>query len=121
LYWQYVEPEQIGRAVYLQEYELTYRRLLSQARQECNCKFVLMEPFMFCNDRENRMFEGLRRYIEVVRRLADEFDAILAPLQSRIDEQIEQVPPERWSTDSVHPYVWAHAWIAERWFEGTGL
>ena len=121
LYWNYAEPEQIGRAVYPREYELTYRRLLSRATQECNCRFVLMEPFMFCSDRENRMFQGLRRYIEVLHRLADEFDAVLVPLQSRIDEQIEKVPPEKWSMDSVHPYVWAHAWIAQRWLEATSL
>jgi hypothetical protein len=23
--------------------------------------------------------------------------------------------------DMVHPYVWAHAWIAQQWFEATKL
>jgi len=76
---------------------------------------------MFCSDRENQMFKGLRRYIEIVHKLAEQFDGVLAPLQNRIDEQIKQVPPGKWSVDSVHPYVWAHARIAERWFEATGL
>jgi hypothetical protein len=76
---------------------------------------------MFCDDRENQMLKGLRTYIEVVHKLAEEFDAVLVPLQSRIDEQIKQVPPGKWSADSVHPYVWAHAWIAQRWLEAAGL
>ncbi|MHC4482241.1 MAG: SGNH/GDSL hydrolase family protein [Planctomycetota bacterium] len=121
LYWQYADSAGFARGVYPDEYELTYKRLLSQVRQRCNLQLVLMEPFMFCDDRENRMFEGLRAYIDIVRKLAKEFDAVLVSLQSRIDEQIKQVPPEKWSADSVHPYVWAHAWIAQCWLEATGL
>jgi lysophospholipase L1-like esterase len=103
------------------QYELTLRQLLSRAKKESNCQFVLVEPFMFCNDRENQMFQGLRMYIEVVHKLAAEFDAVLVPLQSCIDERLEQVPPQRWSDDCVHPYVWAHAWIAQRWLDATSV
>jgi len=121
LWRQHAEPERLPEAVYPEEYELTYRRLLLQAKQQCNFQLALMEPFMFCDDRENQMLKGLRAYIEIVHKLTEEFDAILVPLQSRIEDQIEQVPSEKWSTDSVHPYVWAHAWIAQRWLEVTGL
>ncbi len=51
------------------------------------------------------------RYIEVVHRIADDFDAVLVPLQKAIDERIKQVPPQKWSLDMVHPEIWAHAWI----------
>jgi hypothetical protein len=67
------------------------------------------------------MLEGLRMYIEAVHRLAAEFDAVLVSLQSRIDEQLSSVPQQKWSADFVHPYVWAHAWIAQRWIEATSL
>jgi len=108
-------------AVYADEYELTYRQLLSQAKKQCNCQLVLMEPFMFCNNPEYKMFKGLQSYIDIVDGLAEEFGAVLVPLQSEINKQIKQMPPEKWSLDSVHPYVWAHAWIAQRWLESTGL
>ena len=108
-------------AVYPQEYELTYRQLLSQVKQRFNSRLVLIEPFMFCNDLENKIFQELRVYIRIVHHLAKEFNAVLVPLQDRIDEQIKQTPPEKWSDDLVHPYTWAHAWIAQRWFEATGL
>jgi len=121
LWRQHAGPERLPEAVYLDEYELTYRRLLSSVSKQCNCRLVLMEHFMFSNNPRNPMFEGLRTYIQTVHKLAQEFDAVLVPLQSRIDEQIAQVPPEKWSADSVHPYVWAHAWIAQRWLEATGL
>jgi lysophospholipase L1-like esterase len=118
---QYSTPEKLPRAVYENEYEITYRQLLSQVKERCDCQLILMEPFMFCDDPENEMFKGLRCYIDIVERLANEFSAVLVPLQSEIDKQIEQVPSEKWSEDMVHPYLWAHAWIAHRWLQATGL
>ena len=117
LWRQYVGPERLPESVYPDEYQATYRHLLSQAKQKCNCQLVIMEPFMFCSDFKDPMFEGLRAYIEIVGKLAEDFDAVLVPLQGCIDKIIKQVPPERWSDDMVHPYLWAHAWIAQRWLE----
>ena len=121
LWRQHESPEELPDAVYPEEYESTYKELLSTAKQQCNCQLVLMEPFMFCDDDQDTMFKGLQTYIRTVRNIAEQFDAVLVPLQSRIDEQIKEVPGEKWSADSVHPYVWAHGWIAQRWLEAVGL
>jgi len=114
-------PEQVPNAVYPEEYEATYRDILSQAKAACNPQFVLMEPFMFCSAKDNKMFQGLPPYIEIVNRLASEFDAIVVPLQTHINKALKSVPSAKWSGDMVHPATWAHAWIAERWLEATGL
>ena len=121
LWRQHVEQERLVEAVYPEEFELTYRLLLSRAAEQCKCQIVLAEPFMFCNDPSNPMFEVLSTYIGIVHRLAEEFDAVLVPLQSELDRQLQTVTPLRWSNDSVHPYVWAHAWIAQRWLDATHL
>jgi lysophospholipase L1-like esterase len=113
-------PEQ-ARGLLPDEYELTYKRLLLCVKQTFDCQLVLMEPFMFCSDPADHIFELLQRYIEKVDGLAREFDAVLVPLQSLINEQIKIVEPQKWSADSVHPYVWAHAWIAKCWLQATGL
>jgi len=76
---------------------------------------------MFCRDAQNAMLEGLRGYIEIVHELAEEFDAVLVGLQSNVDKEILRVPAKRWSCDSVHPYLWAHAWMAQRRLEAAGL
>lgn len=104
-----------------QQYEITYDRLLQEARQRCGCQIVLMEPFLFSDDRFNPVREALESYIVAVRRLAERHDAILVPLQQRLDEQMAQVPPGRWSQDTVHPELWAHAWIAQQWLDATRL
>jgi len=118
--WYNHEVTRMPEAVCLEEYELTYRQLLLQAREKCGCKFILMEPFMFCNEAENSMLKGLRGYISIVHKLSDEFDAVLVRLQDGIDEKIPKVSPEKWSDDMVHPFVWAHAWIAQCWLNIIG-
>ena len=111
----------LDTAVLLDEYQLTYKRLLSLVKEKYNCRLILMEPFMFCDDKTNPAYKSLQQYIHAVRALAEEFDAVLVPLQELIDKKIKQVSPEKFSDDMVHPYMWAHAWIAERWLEATKL
>jgi len=108
-------------AVLLDEYQLTYKRLLSLVKEKYNCRLILIEPFMFCDDKTNPAYKSLQQYIHAVRALAEEFDAVLVPLQELIDKEMKKVPPEKFSDDMVHPYVWAHAWIAQQWLEATKL
>jgi len=117
----FATEDELPYAVTLDEYETTYRQLLTIVTQKCNSQLVICEPFMFCDDYNNPMFAHLRRYIEAVRTIADDFDACLVPLQKAIDERIKQVPPQDWSLDMVHPEVWAHAWIAQQWLIAAGL
>jgi lysophospholipase L1-like esterase len=115
------EEGKLSRAVFIDEYETTYRQLLDEVKRKCNSQFVICEPFMFCDDFTNPMFAQLRHYIESVRTIAKDFNAVLVPLQTAIDEEIKKVPPQKWSSDSVHPELWAHAWIARQWLNSTGL
>ena len=118
---QFATEDDLPYAVSLDEYEATYRQLLTIAKQKCNSRLVICEPFMFCDDFNNPMFAHLRTFIEAVRRIADDFGACMVPLQKAIDERIKQVPPQDWSLDMVHPEIWAHAWIAQQWLIATGL
>ena len=111
----------LNTAVLLDEYQLTYKRLLSLVKEKYNCRLILIEPFMFCDDKTNPAYKSLLQYIHAVRALAAEFDAVPVSLQELIDKKIKQVTPGKFSDDMVHPYVWAHAWIAQQWFEATKL
>jgi len=116
-----MEPDMAERAASPADFEITYEQLLAQAREQCRCQLVLMEPFLFCQDRGNEVFRTLMPYLEAVQTLAKKHDAVIVPLQREIDRQIAEIPPEKWSQDTVHPYLWAHAWIAQQWFDATGL
>jgi len=120
--WQLtMEPGSARTASTPGQYELTFDQLLAQAKESCDCRLVLMEPFLFSRDPHNEVLRALRPYVEVVHRLASKHRAILVPLQTRIDRLIREIPAEKWSADTVHPYLWAHAWIAQQWLEATGL
>jgi lysophospholipase L1-like esterase len=119
--WRRVEEGELSDAADLDQYESTCRLLLAQVKEKRNSRLVICEPFMFCDDLNNPVFGELRRYVEVVRRIAADFDAVLVPLQKLIDEQLSTVVSEKWSDDMVHPHVWAHAWIAKQWLSATNL
>lgn len=116
-----MEPDLAPDAAGPNQYEVTYDQLLAQAKERCGCWLVLMEPFLPCRDQGSELYRALMPYVEAVRRLAARHDAVLVPLQREIDRQILEIPPEKWSEGSVPPYLWAHAWIAQQWFEATGL
>ena len=113
--------ERLDEAVFLEEYELTYKQLLSMIKEKNDCQLVLMQTFMFCDDTDNPMFEVLQDFIAVVDNLAKQFDAVLVPLQDSLNKEIKKVSPDKWSNDMVHPFVWAHEWIAQRWIDATKL
>jgi lysophospholipase L1-like esterase len=120
--WQLtMEPASARTASTADRYELTYDQLLAEARERCGCRLVLMEPFLFCRDPYSEVLQALTPYLEIVRRLASKYQAALVPLQAQIDRLIREVPPDRWSADTVHPYLWAHAWIAQQWLQAAGL
>lgn len=97
------------------KYERNLRTLLSRTRQECDAGLIVMEPFMFCEDPANAMLAELPAYIDIVRTLADEFDAILVPVHTNYTQLTDKRSADQWTDDTVHPYEWAHAWIAEQW------
>ncbi|MBE0537418.1 MAG: SGNH/GDSL hydrolase family protein [Phycisphaerae bacterium] len=121
VWYRHDEPDLAVKAVALEEYWDNCRYILEKAQTQCSSRIVLMEPFMFCRDPENAMLADLREYIRAVHLLASEFDAVIVPLQEHIDRRILTIPPDRWAEDMVHPYPWAHAWIAERWLEAAGV
>lgn len=121
LWYCHNDTDAAAKGVALAEYEDNCRYMLETAQTQCDSRIVLMEPFMFCDDADDAMFQDLRHYIDVVGRLALEFDAVLVPLQKHIDEQISRIRPGQWADDMVHPFTWAHAWIAERWLEAAGV
>jgi lysophospholipase L1-like esterase len=120
LWWAYSEdPSGHAKAVAIEEYLTNYQGILQEAKDKCRCQLILMEPFMFCDDSENPMYKTLKDYIEIVHKLAEEFDAVLVPLQNEFEKLKGSVPASKWADDMVHPYTWAHAWIARRWLKAV--
>ena len=110
-----------GRVSDPERYEVTYDQLLVEVRKRCRCHVVLMEPFVFSNNLNDPLREAVEPYVKIVNELSAKHRTVVVPLQKKVNALITQVAPERWSDDSVHPFTWAHAWIAQQWLEATGL
>ena len=59
-------------------------------------------------------------YIEVVHRLAAEYDAILVRTQVAFDAAMEAQPPAAWAADRIHPDLPGHAVIARAFLAAVG-
>ena len=110
-----------GRVSDPAHYEVTYDQLLVEVKRHCVCQVVLMEPFVFSGDLNDPLRGAVEPYVEIVNKLAAKHRTAVVPLQKKINALMAKVAPERWSDDSVHPFTWAHAWIAQQWLEATGL
>ena len=55
--------------------------------------------------------------IEVIRKLAKEYNAVLVPLDKLFHEACSLKAPEYWAPDGVHPSLEGHALIAESWIK----
>jgi len=102
------------------DYEASYRDILNRARQACNPRFILLEPFVLPHPEDRMSWRAdLDPKIHVVRRLAREFNAILVPLDGIFAQAAAICEPSFWSRDGVHPTPAGHALIAQSWLRAV--
>lgn len=99
-------------AVGIDEFALTYERLLIDAVNRTGCHVILAEPYMIESDRSSPMRNRMDAYGHVVRSLATKFEALLVPTQAAFDRALEFSTPEAWATDRIHPNLEGHGIIA---------
>ncbi len=102
------------------EYEDSYRKMLTAARERTSARLILMESFYLSTDPEHASIATLARYLDVVHRLGEEFDALLVPVQQDFQRALTVRPPALWSEDNVHPFPEGHMFIALSWLRVMG-
>ena len=101
-----------------EEFEFNYRRLLEQTVARLNPKVILCEPFLLpINLQQKSWHDDLDPKIEVVRRLAREFETILVPLDTIFAEAAQQREAAYWLPDGVHTSPAGAALIAQSWLK----
>ncbi len=101
-------------------YETSYRTILTETVEKLDTHLILIEPFVlpFPEDRKAWRVD-LDPRIQVVRTLADEFNAILVPMDGIINAAAEKREPAFWAPDGVHPTPAGHALIAQSWLRAV--
>ncbi|MGZ0150462.1 SGNH/GDSL hydrolase family protein [Kribbella sp. WER1] len=95
-----------------ESFEASYRSLLDPL----NCPVVLMEPFLLpVKDGQDAWREDLDPKLEVVRKLAVEYGAILVPTDVELTKQAASVGAATLAGDGVHPSAIGHQALADLW------
>jgi acyl-CoA thioesterase-1 len=101
-----------------EQFESYYRDILTQSKNKLNAKFILMEPFVLPVSEDRIKYrEDLEPKIEIVQKLAKEFNALLIPMDGIFKKAISLREPTFWAEDGVHPTLAGHALIARHWLK----
>lgn len=105
-----------GDETTVERYEAGYRDVLERTKEQLGAKLILMEPFVLPTPEDRLNWRSdLDPKIQVVRRLAEEFEALLVPLDGLFAGAVSQADPTYWAPDGVHPSAAGHALMAEAW------
>ncbi|WP_406050386.1 SGNH/GDSL hydrolase family protein [Kribbella sp. NBC_00889] len=95
-----------------ESFETSYRALLDPL----TCPVVLVEPFLMpVKDGQEDWREDLDPKLDVVRKLAVEYGAILVPADVELNRQARTVGAATLAHDGVHPSAAGHRAIADLW------
>ena len=100
----------------VEDYEWSYRDVLMQLKENTKARIILCEPFVLPVPEDRLEWrEDLDPKIQVVRKLAMEFNALLVPLDGLFAEATAKQGPGFWAEDGVHPTNSGNALIAQAW------
>ena len=95
-----------------EDFEASYRSLLDTL----SCPVVLIEPFLLpVKDGQEEWREDLDPKLDVVRKLAVEYGAILVPADVELTKQAMSAGPAALAGDGVHPSAAGHRALADLW------
>ena len=95
-----------------ESFEASYRALLDPL----TCPVVLVEPFLLpVKDGQDTWREDLDPKLDVVRKLAVEYGAILVPADVELNRQAARLGAAALAGDGVHPTAAGHRAIADLW------
>lgn len=96
-----------------ESFERSYRELLEPIRTR---QLVLIEPFLLAVKEEQQAWrEDLDPKIEVIHRLAAEYNALLVPADVEFNRQALAVGATTLADDGVHPTAAGHQLLADLW------
>lgn len=103
-------------------FERAYHHLLEETREVLpNTGLVLCEPFILKVGATLERWEDWRNQLDtyghIVRKLAEQYDAVFVPLQDAFNAAAERAEAGYWLWDGVHPTAAGHELIAEEWIK----
>lgn len=99
------------------QYEEMYTSILERLKNETQAKIIMMEPTVIEEDVTSKGNQLLIPYINIVRRLADKFDAIYVPTHDAFKQFLQKKADFPLTTDGVHMTSAGNLLMAKTWIE----
>ncbi|MCC3355514.1 SGNH/GDSL hydrolase family protein [Bacillus sp. REN16] len=112
--WRQIDQPTMEQ-VYPKKFEEIYTRLLTELSEETQSQIILMEPTVIVEDRQSEGNQKLIPYVEIVRKLAKVFNAILIPTHRVFIEHLAGMSSEILTKDGVHMNNAGNKLLADTW------
>lgn len=108
-----------------EKYRQAYSEFLQQTTQATKAKLVLMDPFYISKDnnpnsQRTLVLEILAGYINIVREMAEKFDALHVPTHDIFQQQLECRSADTFCPEPIHPNPTGHQIMAHAWLKAVG-
>jgi len=108
-----------------EKYERLYRDILNRTKENTKARLVLVDPFYVSietntNTQQGRVMAMLPNYLNVVEKLAEEFNAFHVYTHRKFQEQLRHRPANVFCPEPVHPYPSGHMVISLAVLEALG-
>jgi lysophospholipase L1-like esterase len=113
--------EKQGNGVEIDRYDQVYRMLLDWTRKVLpDVKLILMEPFVLTFGAvDETWLPEINQRREIVRKIAEDYNAVFVPLQNEFTEAAKLAPADHWMRDGVHPTPAGHRLIQKEWLKAA--
>ncbi|WP_138418848.1 SGNH/GDSL hydrolase family protein [Aquibacillus sediminis] len=103
--------------VYPDQFKKVYYDLLQQVKSETGASLILMEPTIIEEDVHSPGNQKLKDYVQIVRDLADQFDALLVPTHRVFGNFMSNPKHPKLTVDGVHMNSLGNLLMAQTWLK----
>lgn len=110
-----------NNGVEIDRFERIYRMYIEDTKKVLpNVKLMILEPSLLkygATEAKWDEFVKIKDYAKVVKKIAEDYNAVFVPLQERLEKLAEKNTPQYYLYDGVHPSVAGAKVIADAWIE----
>lgn len=104
------------------KFKKIYKMMIDEIQEALpNVKIILMEPFVLNGTATEANIDLFIKDVSekavAVREIAEEYNLPFIPLQSDLDALTKKAPNDYWLLDGVHPTIYFHQYMADKWIE----
>lgn len=105
-----------------EKFKKIYKMMIDEIQEALpNVKIILIEPFVLegtaTKDNINLFVKDVSEKALAVRQIAEEYKLPFIALQSDLNELTKKAPNDHWLLDGVHPTIYFHQYMADKWIE----